>query len=131
MKLNPLICTDIEDEEFDLLYSGVHNDYQYARRRTAFVRRAKDIHDFTIDEYMELCEFFDFKCCRCKCDVIGGVPTKDHIVSVTSGGSSHIWNIQPLCRGCNSSKSNLSYYSYKDDDERLPEKFSFTKNLYI
>ncbi len=56
---------------------------------------------FTQEEWLELCERFGNRCPACG---EGGSLTIDHIVPIVLGGPSWIWNIQPLCRSCNSAK---------------------------
>ena len=80
-----------------------YNGSSYSRLRSAYLRRAKDIETHTEEEWMRLCEYYDYKCCNCGGEVIG-LPTKDHIIPPRLGGTDSIDNIQPLCRQCNTSK---------------------------
>lgn len=83
---------------------AIYKEYEYSRARSAYVRRSKDVCEHSKEEWLDLCQKYDFKCCRCHSEVIGGTPTKDHIIPISIGGSDSIKNIQPLCRECNTSK---------------------------
>lgn len=76
-----------------------------SQRRSLRMTEAKLKGTHTEDEWLEMCNFFDYKCVKCDCEVIGGVPTKDHIVAISLGGSDSIINLQPLCRQCNAGKT--------------------------
>lgn len=84
-----------------------YKGYIYTRKRSAYQRAAKDRGTHTSEEWEELCKKYDYKCCNCESEVIGGYPTKDHIIPIKHGGSDKISNLQPLCRQCNLSKGNL------------------------
>lgn len=58
---------------------------------------------FTDEEFQSLKAEWDHRCLKCG----KRLPlTPDHILPVKLGGPSWIWNIQPLCFSCNSSKNN-------------------------
>ena len=101
-------------EEVEILEDGtaIYNGRYYTRARSAFNRLGKDRGDHTQEEWIELCKEYDFKCCKCGGEVIGGIPTKDHILPIRLGGSSTIGNLQPLCRQCNVSKGQ-NYIDYR------------------
>jgi 5-methylcytosine-specific restriction endonuclease McrA len=64
---------------------------------------------FTSEEWFTLCFAVGFKCLCC------GKKRKleaDHVIPIIMGGTSWIWNIQPLCRGCNAKKSD-KYIDYR------------------
>lgn len=84
--------------------SATYNGHRYTRKRTAYLRRSKDVCDHTKEEWMDLVKKYNYRCCNCDSEVIGGIPTKDHIIPHVIGGSTAINNIQPLCRECNTSK---------------------------
>lgn len=82
------------------------NIAHYKSRRYAVEKGAKGNH--TKAEWDELKERFNHRCAICgeKKPL-----TVDHIIPLSKGGSDDISNIQPLCRNCNSKKSNKLDYS--------------------
>jgi 5-methylcytosine-specific restriction endonuclease McrA len=70
------------------------------KRRT---QRTQAGGSYSVEEWESLVKKFKGLCVRCgeKKPL-----TADHIVPVSRGGSSHISNIQPLCKACNCSKGN-------------------------
>ena len=70
-------------------------------RRYAREKDAEGSH--TLKDWEDLKNSFN-NCCAL-CDSSEKV-TKDHIIPLSKGGSDYIENIQPLCRSCNSKKSN-------------------------
>jgi len=58
---------------------------------------------FTIEQWLWLCREAGFRCLCCK----KKKPLEaDHVIPISKGGTSWIWNIQPLCRVCNGKKYN-------------------------
>ncbi len=56
---------------------------------------------FSPEEWLALCERYDFKCLACGASKS---LTPDHVVPLSQGGTNYIHNIQPLCRSCNCKK---------------------------
>ncbi len=69
-----------------------------AHRRRTFV---KDLGNYTIEEWDNLCTYYNNECVCCFNQV---ELTVDHIIPISRGGSNRIENIQPLCKPCNSKK---------------------------
>jgi len=70
-------------------------------RRT---RKSQAGGSYSSDEWYNLCKFYDFYCLKCNQLFSFNELTPDHIKPVAKGGSSFIWNIQPLCMRCNKRK---------------------------
>lgn len=78
-----------------------------ARRRSKATRRTNETQaggSYSANEWYQLCKFYDFRCLRCCKKLPFEELTLDHIKPVSKGGSSFIWNVQPLCRECNRHK---------------------------
>lgn len=76
-------------------------------------RRKASVGYFTQEQWKTLCEFADYKCMKCgkgDCHL-----SPDHIQPASRGGSTYIINIQPLCVGCNSAKSNIYTTDYRPE----------------
>lgn len=76
--------------------------YRDTKRNCKLKRRgAQGSH--TENEWQDLLAKHDHKCISCgdNKDL-----TRDHIIPISKGGTNFIENIQPLCRSCNSRKSN-------------------------
>ena len=78
-------------------------------------RLAEGSHTF--EQWLELKQKHSNTCLACLRKEPEIRLTQDHIVPVSKGGSDNIENIQPLCRGCNTRKSNRTI-DYAKNAER-------------
>jgi 5-methylcytosine-specific restriction endonuclease McrA len=82
----------------------------YAAKRKALLLGTPG--EFSTEEWADRKAEYGWLCGCC------GLPKKlsvDHIVPLSWGGTNWIWNIQPLCKSCNSAKKNYhaTYYPPK------------------
>ncbi len=68
-------------------------------------RGAEGSHTFV--QLMELLAKQDFKCVGCD-ELLGENRTVDHIIPLSKGGTNWIFNLQWLCKSCNSCKHTRS-----------------------
>lgn len=63
-----------------------------------------DKGSFTTNEWLEMCEYYDYTCLSCgeKFDI--SKLERDHVVPISRGGYNTIINLQVLCKHCNVSK---------------------------
>lgn len=63
-----------------------------------------DAEVLTLVDWHRVLTHYGDKCIKCGCpDYV----TIDHVVPLSVGGRNHYTNLQPLCTGCNSQKSDL------------------------
>jgi len=74
---------------------------------------------FTPEEWFTLCFAVGFKCLCCG----EKKPLEaDHVIPVSKGGTSWLWNIQPLCRNCNARKGIKSTdYRYTEETQQCKQ----------
>lgn len=88
-----------------------------AWNRKRILEKKGVVGSHTGEEWGNLKEYYRFRCVQCgikeselkkkwKGTYLNKL-TKDHIVPVSRGGTDNIWNIQPLCVSCNSSKHKI------------------------
>lgn len=73
------------------------------KTRNRIRKAGQDGPVFTAQEWTDLCNEYDNRCCACRVDEPLVV---DHVVPVIKNGPSTIDNIQPLCKMCNSRKKD-------------------------
>jgi len=77
--------------------------YRAARRRyRAYELDAEG--EYTIEEFVDLCEYMGWQCTYCGCELTAETVTADHMIPLSRCGSDYIDNITPACKSCNSSK---------------------------
>lgn len=72
----------------------------YNSKRRSFLKK---VGKFTKNEWKDKLKHFNNSCAFCKTKERLEV---DHIIPISKGGKNTIDNLQPLCKSCNSSKSN-------------------------
>jgi len=73
------------------------------KRRTMLAGTGGSFTEAEFKALGDICAYCGVKC----------VPTADHIIPVSRGGSSFIENIAPACLSCNSSKHNMTGDEYR------------------
>jgi 5-methylcytosine-specific restriction endonuclease McrA len=69
--------------------------------------------EYTEVEFQKVLDAYCNRCLKCGEKFTEDNPaTRDHVIPLSQGGSNWIFNIQPLCKSCNCSKST------KDTDYR-------------
>lgn len=87
-------------------YMKLHPDLYIAAHIKYITKKRGNGGSFTRQEWQDLKQHYDYKCLKCLKTEPEIKLTVDHILPVSKYGSSFISNIQPLCKGCNSSKLN-------------------------
>ena len=90
-----------------------------AAQRRHYARKAGCVGSHTYEEFLDLCELYDFRCLRCgeQFDFDEDL-TEDHVIPIGPGVSNRIDNIQPLCKPCNSWKGRQTI-DYRGRRERM------------
>ena len=71
----------------------------------------------TGDQWLEMMQYFDFRCAYTGERLTKKTRSTDHIVPIDAGGDDMIWNMVPMLRNLNSSKQAkdmLEWYKSKD-----------------
>lgn len=79
---------------------------QRKKKATRNTHKTEAGGSYTTDQWHALCKFYNFRCLKCNKKLPFKKLTLDHIKPISRGGSSHIWNTQPLCGKCNTSKGD-------------------------
>lgn len=79
------------------------DEYRNAELVRCHNRRNNTNCSFSVEQWHNACEAFNFTCAYCGCD---RKLTMDHVIAVSIGGSTDVSNIIPACQSCNSSKQN-------------------------
>lgn len=83
-----------------------NKDKKYSYKRSYRARKYGNGGSHTKWEWEALKLAYEYTCQMCNKKEPEIKLTEDHINSLTKGGTDYIENIQPLCRVCNSLKSN-------------------------
>lgn len=99
------------------------------QKRGKSLRRTNETQaggSYTATEWFNLCKFYDFHCLSCHQEFPFDQLTVDHVKPVSRGGTSFIWNLQCLCKSCNSRKGAKEI----DYRETLPDWIKRDRDIY-
>lgn len=110
IEIKPWYIDDIKDALRAFKAASKRGENTNHRKRRIRLLHARLAGCHSKKQWETILDIFDYKCACCGCECIGGVPCKDHIVPIVYSGSDGVWNLQPLCRECNSSyDSDMDY----------------------
>lgn len=114
-------------KEYNAIYRAENKEKYYewrennpekikAIKHKRYAREKNSEGSFTGDEWKELLEKYGNKCLVCgDTELIEA----DHIIPISKGGCSYIFNIQPLCRYHNTQKKD-KYIDYRPESNGYP-----------
>lgn len=103
---------------------------QAARNRSQRLATARAKAKHTKEEWAAVVEVFGAQCVKCRtpaADLIGGTICKDHVIGIRNGGDDGVWNLQPMCRPCNTAKGQDGDFRgnvWPDWRERLAKRLA-------
>lgn len=102
------------------------------RRRT---KKQAQGNGITTEQWRECMSFFDWKCAYSGETLTKGTRSLDHIEPLNRGGEHEIWNLVPMVRSLNSSKSDkdmLEWYKGQSfyDPKRLQKIYEWQEYAY-
>lgn len=97
------------------------------KRRIKEEQQGKGI---TKEQWVEMMDFFDWKCAYSGISLNKDNRSVDHIVALNEGGEHEIWNLVPMCKNYNSSKNTKDMFEwYKQqiffDEDRLDKIYQW------
>lgn len=100
-----------QEHKNKLWKGGYQNKLMHNKNRRAMHLKALGSH--TLSEWESLKAQYNWKCPACNRREPEVKLTEDHIIPLIKGGSHNIENIQPLCKSCNSRKSDRVIPKYE------------------
>ena len=103
-----------------------------------YKRRTKEQNQgngITSEQWLECMKFFGFRCAYSDQVLSKDTRSLDHIKPLNQGGEHEVWNVVPMDRGLNSSKSDkdlLEWYQEQDfySEERLQKIYEWQEYAY-
>ena len=92
-------------------YVATHPERIAHLKARRYAREKGAIGSHTLEEWEKLKAKYNYQCAICGKKT---TLTKDHIIPLLRGGTDYIWNIQPLCKNCNSKKWAKLVYENKE-----------------
>ena len=68
------------------------------------------------EQWLEMMQFFDFKCAYSDISLNKNNRSIDHIIPIVKGGEHEIWNMAPMDRNLNSSKQDKDMMEYAKEE---------------
>ena len=101
------------DDKRHLQYQHAHPEIAQVGHQLYRARLASAKGSFTVEEFRQKCEEYDYKCAYCGVEGIG--LTIDHVVPLSKGGTCYIDNIVPACLSCNSKKRDKDLAEFLEE----------------
>lgn len=107
----------------------------FNRRQRRRTREEEQGTGITKDQWLEMMQYFDWRCAYSGERLTKDTRSIDHIVPLNSNGDNMIWNCVPMLRSLNSSKNSkdmLDWYKEQDfyDPKRLQKIYEWQEFAY-
>ena len=102
-----------KDDTRHAQYQHLHPEISQVGHSRYHARRLNAEGSFTVEEFRQKCEEYDYKCAYC--GIEDADLTIDHVIPLSRGGTDYISNIVPACLSCNSRKKDKNLEDFLDE----------------